>query len=267
MKNQVITLPLIDSLNENLKYKCIAVRKKIEITKNVVSSNIKIYSNCKYVLYVNTQPVLRSLGVYEKDLRYVQEADITAFTRDGINAVCIMLYSATDEEPFVYVDGEINLADEVIKITANESFKVSLVDAYDENAPKIAYFKTPIEVFDNSKYEENWLNCDFDDAKWKNAVVKTDELTLRTEIDNLSFLEEEYEGKLILAAGVGNEAKDTLAVHKRITEEMKDVKMSHVFVVGTSCEIKPLDKGAFSYVLVDFEKLVSGFLKLLTPNS
>ena len=106
MKNKVITVPLTDSLNENLKYKCIAVRKKLEIAKNVVSSEIKIYSNCKYVLYVNTQPVLRALGVYDKDLRYVQQADISAFTRDGLNAICVMLYSATDEEPFVYIDGE-----------------------------------------------------------------------------------------------------------------------------------------------------------------
>ena len=51
--------------------------------------------------------------------------------------------------------------------------------------------KPNIEVFDNSKYEEKWLNCDFDDSKWENASVKTDELTLRTEKDSLSFNEEE----------------------------------------------------------------------------
>ena len=262
MKNKVITMPLFDQLNESLKYKCIAVRKKLEIAKNVVSSSIKIYSNCQYVLYVNTQPVLRSLGVNDMNLRKVHEADITDFTRDGVNAICVMLYSTTDEEPFLYIDGEINAGDETIKISADESFKISVVKAYDENAPRRAYFKTPVEVFDNSKYEENWLNCDFDDEKWENASVKTDEFTLRTETDAITFKEEEYEGKLILAAGTGNEAKDTLPVHQRIAKEMQDVKMSHVFVVGTSCEIKPLDKGSFSYVLVDFEKVVSGFLKL-----
>ncbi len=262
MKNKVITMPLFDPLNESLKYKCIAVRKKLEIAKNVVSSSIRIYSNCLYVLYVNTQPVLRSLGVNDTDLRKIQEADITTFTRDGINAICVMLYSYTDEEPFVYIDGEIDTGDEKITVSSDESFKISVVEAYDEKAPKLAYFKNPVEVFDNSKYEENWLNCDFNDEKWKNATVKSDELSLRTEADKLSFTEEEYEGKLILAAGVGNEASDTLAVHQRIAAEMKDVKMSHVFVIGTSCEIKPLDKGSFSYILVDFEKVVSGFLKL-----
>ena len=195
MKNKVITMPLFDQLNEALKYKCIAVRKKLEIAKNVVSSSVNIYSNCQYVLYVNTQPVLRALGVNDMNLRKIQEADITAFTRDGINAICVMLYSTTDEEPFLYIDGEIVCGDETIKLSADESFKMSVVKAYDENAPKLAYFKTPVEVFDNSKYEENWLNCDFDDEKWENASVKTDELTLRTEKDTITFTEEANKGE------------------------------------------------------------------------
>lgn len=260
MKNKVIKLPLFDALNESLKNRCIGIRKKIEIKKNVVSSKIKLYANCQFVLYVNTQPVLRYLDVSDKDMRKFEETDITAFTRDGINAICVMLY-AGNEEPFLYIDGEIDLGDEKIKITGDESFKVKLIEAYKENAPKLVYFKNPVEAFDNREYED-WLDCNFDDSKWENAVVKTDEETLRLEKNNISFKEEEFEAKIILAAGVGEEAKDDLPVHLRIYEEAKKVKMSHVFVVGTKCEINPLDKGSFSYVLVDFEKVVSGFLKL-----
>ena len=260
MKNKVIKLPLFDPLNESLKNRCIGIRKKIEIKKNVVSSKIKLYANCQFILYVNTQPVLRYLDVSDRDMRKFEEADITAFTRDGVNSICVMLY-AGNEEPFLYIDGEIDLGNEKIKIIGDESFKVKLIDAYKENAPKLVYFKNPVEAFDNRVYED-WLDCNFDDSKWKNAVVKTDEETLRLEKNNISFKEEEFEAKIILAAGSGAEASDSLPVHLRIYEEAKNVKMSHMFVVGTNCEIKPLDKGFFSYILIDFEKVVSGFLKL-----
>ncbi len=260
MKNKVIKLPLFDALNESLKNRCVAFRKKLEIKKNVVSSKIKLYANCQFVLYVNTQPVLRYLDISDKDNRKYEEADITAFTRDGNNSICVMLY-AGEKEPYLYIDGEIDLGDEKIKIVGDESFKVKLIEDYKPGAPKLVYFKNPVEIFDNRDYED-WLDCNFDDSGWKNAVVKTDEETIRLEKNNISFKEEETEAKIVLAAGAGAEASDSLPVHLRIYEEAKNVKMSHVFVVGTSCEIKPLDKGSFSYLLIDFEKVISGFLKL-----
>lgn len=261
MKNKVIKLPLADPLNESLKNRCIAVRKKLEIKKKVISSKIKLYANCQFVLYVNTQPVLRHLGADDRDIRRYEEVDITDFTRDGNNSICVMLY-AGENAPFLYIDGEIQLEGERVKISPEAGFKIKLIEAYLKDAPRLVYFKNPVEVFDNRIYEEEWLNCDYDDSKWENAVVKTDEETIRVEKNNISFKEEEFNAKIILGAGVGFEAKDSLPVHHRITEEVKNLKMNHMFVVGTDCEIKPLDKGSFSYVLIDFEKVVSGFLKL-----
>ena len=97
MKNKVIKLPLFDPLNESLKNRCIGIRKKIEIKKNVVSSKIKLYANCQFILYVNTQPVLRYLDVSDRDMRKFEETDITAFTRDGVNSICVMLYAGNEE--------------------------------------------------------------------------------------------------------------------------------------------------------------------------
>ena len=42
MKNKVIKLPLFDHLNQSLKNRCVAVRKKIEIKKKVISSKVKL---------------------------------------------------------------------------------------------------------------------------------------------------------------------------------------------------------------------------------
>lgn len=260
MKNKVIKLPLFDPLNESLKNRCIGVRKKIELKKDVITSRLKLYANCQFALYVNTQPVLRYLDISDKDTRKYEEVDITDFTRNGNNSICVMLY-AGEEEPWLYIDGEIDTGEEKIKISADEEFKVKLIDAYKENAPKLVYFKNPVEIFDNRVYED-WLDCDFDDSRWKNASVNTDEETIRLERNNISFKEEEFEAKIVLGAGTGTEANDSLPVHLRIYEETKNVKMNHVFVVGANCEIKPLDKGSFSYLLIDFERVVSGFLKL-----
>ena len=261
MKNNVIKLKLSDPLNDSLKNRCVAVRKKLEIKKRVISSKLKLYANCQFVLYVNTQPVLRYLDISDKDMRRYEEVDITDFTRDGNNSICVMLYAGEDA-PFLYIDGELQLEGETVKLDAQSGFKVKLVEAYLKDAPKLVYFKNPVEVFDNRIYEEEWLNCDFDDSKWENADVKADEETIRTEKNNISFKEEEYDAKIILGAGAGVEARDSLTVHHRIAEEVKNLKMNHMFVVGTDCEIKPLDKGSFSYALIDFEKVVSGFLKL-----
>ena len=261
--NTVIRYPAKDELNENYEKKCICFRKTFDADVNTKKASIKVYGGARYLLYVNTLPVLRFISFSDKDNRKYKEADISQFIRNGKNAICVMMMPDKDDAAFLYIEASVEKDNnEVLTIKSDASFKCDILKAYDNNAPKTDITKPCCEIFDNRVYDESWLEGDFDDSKWINAEQIADKYTLRLEKESISSKEEEINAKLIIAAGAGNETDDDILLHKKLEKEVIKTDIGHVFVVGASCEIKPLDKGTFSYVLVDFEKAVTGFLRL-----
>lgn len=263
MSGKVIEFPTADKLNDPVSDKCICFRKIVDVKKNIISANIKIYSNSKYILYINTQPVIRASFKNDDNYGQYQVMDIKDFITEGKNTFAVMCYTGDEKRLSLYISGCINFDDGTVsEISSDSSFKCACMELFDSDAPFLYGFKYRTEVFNNAKYDEKWLERDYDDSSWLWAKEKGNTGSLCINERKILTSESESDAKVIIAAGAGREANTDLLLHKQIFSEVNSLKLTHMYVMGTKCEMKPLDKGNFNYMLVDFDKTVTGFIKL-----
>ena len=246
-------------------------RKTFLCDKMPKSAILNIFVQSQYKLYINGEEIVSSCaGISESAT--TDEVDILQYLKQGKNVIGVFAHYIP------YPVSEIALRQKGVifelklnytgarneTIVSDSSVLCSVCDAYMTNAPRLLYDKAACEVFDNSVYESDWTEIDFDDAHWEYAVGKELSETEYFDIEKSEFkcaVKHIHSAKAIVAAGTGDDIKG-LSLAEILFSQLPRCVLNKLYVVGTECEIQPMDKGQHSYILVDFDRVCSGYIKL-----
>ncbi len=246
-------------------------RKTIMCDKLPKSAILDIFVQSEFRLYVNGEALLRgNAGISEKG--EYSETDIIPFLKQGKNVIAIFAcYHA-------YPLSKIALRQKGVifnlrldytgarqeEFVSDSSVKCMICDAYSEDAPRMCSEKATVEVMDNSMYPADWTEVDFDDLYWEDSteISLCDTNYFDMPISEYKPMREHmYSAKAIIAAGTGDDLKG-ISLKDTFYHETVKCELNKLYVVGVECEIQPIDKGQHSYILVDFDKVCTGYLKL-----
>ncbi|MBQ2897782.1 MAG: hypothetical protein IJE46_05640 [Clostridia bacterium] len=246
-------------------------RKTFMCDKLPKTAVLNIFVQSKYRLYINGESVLRfDAGISENG--EMIELDVLPFLKQGKNVIAIFacFYSYPVSNIELRQKGVIfnlNLDYSGARqenVISDTSVKSRICDAYLAGAPSLNDNKSEIELFDNSVYNSQWTLVDFDDFEWDYSE-ETDLCDTRyfdIPKSNYSVTSEHiYSAKAIIAAGTGNDKKG-LSLKENFYHENAKCELNKLYVMGVECELQPIDKGQYSYILVDFDRLCNGYLKM-----
>ncbi len=241
----------------------ICFRKTFEIEGNIKKAEIKTFANSKYVLYINGQFVKRGIYPHDEVLQQYDNIRIDSFLKNGKNVIGFICAPSVMGESMLFAEIDIELnSGEKMSFAADRSFKSNICKAY--NTGNLLNACDYSEIFDGREYREDWLDENFDDSNWfecsEKRLYSTSVLNIAER--EIKIKETVHKARAIVSAGSGNECSTEINLLRQTRKEIETVKAGTLYVIGTDCEIKPLDKGYFSYILIDVDKDVTGFVKL-----
>ena len=246
-------------------------RKTVMCDKLPKSAILNIFVQSQYKLYINGDEITSS-AAGTGECAKTDEIDVLAYLKQGKNVIAIFAHyipypvsKVALRQKGVIFDLQLNYTGARTEtVVSDSSVLCSLCDAYMKNSPRLSGEKTACEVFDNSVYEADWAQIDYDDIDWENASQTELSETEYFDIEKSEFKltkKHIHSAKAIIAAGTGDDVKG-LNLAETFYSELPRCVLNKLYVVGTECEIQPMDKGQHSYILVDFDRICSGCIKL-----
>lgn len=246
-------------------------RKTFMCDKIPKSAVLNIFVQSEYRLYINGEEIAYS-SAGTGECAKTDAIDVLTYLKQGKNVIAIFAHYIP------YPISRISLKQKGVifdlrldytgarneKVVSDSSVLCSDCDAYLSGAPRLSSEKTACEVFDNSLYEADWMQVDFDDTDWQCAVQTELSKTEYFDIEKSEFKcanNHIHSAKAIVAAGTGDDVKG-LSLVETFYSELPRCVLNKLYVVGTECEIQPMDQGQHSYILVDFDRVCSGYIKL-----
>lgn len=169
-----ITIPNADEKHAD---KHILFRKKFLLSGNVSDAIIKITADDYFKLYINGEFVTQGPPPSYPSAYYYMELPIGGFLKNGENTIAVhSLYQGLINRVFVSGDmreglwAEISIGGKVVLAT-DESWKCRISSAYSPMGI-VGYDTQYTELFDSRCEEIGFEKEDYDDEKWKNAVIK-----------------------------------------------------------------------------------------------
>lgn len=246
-------------------------RKTVMCDKLPKSAILNIFVQSQYKLYINGEEVVAS-DAGAGECAKTDEIDVLTYLRQGKNVIAIFAhyipYPITKialRQKGVIFDLKLNYTGARNEsIISDSSVLCAPCDAYMKNAPKLSKEKTACEVFDNGAFDSDWTQVDYDDIDWECAVQTNLSETEYFDIEKSEFkcpVKHIHSAKAIIAAGTGDDIKG-IDLAGTLYGNLPRCVLNKLYVVGTECEIQPMDKGQHSYILVDFDRVCSGYIKL-----
>ncbi len=241
----------------------VCFRKEFELENEVKNAEIKTFANSKYVLYINGAFVKRGIYPADEVLQQYDKIQIGEFLKQGKNVISFLCAPSVSGYSMLFAEVSVELkTGEQVFFSADKTFKSNICKAYANgdllNACDYG------EIFDNREYDTSWLFENFDDSNWfecsERMLYSTSVLNIAER--EIKIKETTSKARAIISAGSGVECASELNLLRQVKKEIETVKAGTLYVIGTDCEIKPLDKGYFSYILIDVEKEVTGLIKL-----
>lgn len=163
--------------SEKFQNKHILFRQKF-MCKDPKDAKILITADDYYKLYINGEFVTQGPAPSYNFAYYYNSIDISAFLQEGENTIAVHTYYQGLINR-VWVSGdlrhmlvcEIQQGSDVLLYT-DESWKTSEHSAYYSCGALAGYKTSFVEGYDASSKELGFESIDFDDSKWKNAVIK-----------------------------------------------------------------------------------------------
>ncbi len=246
-------------------------RKTIMCDKMPKSAILNIFVQSEYKLYINGEEVVSSTAT-TGECATTDELDVLTYLKQGKNVIAIFAHYIPYQISKIALRQKGVIFDLKLAYTGarNETFVsdssvlCSLCNAFMKDAPRLSDDKTTCEVFDNSIFDADWMQIDFDDIDWECATQTNLSDTEYFDIQKGGFKTTQkhiHSAKAIIAAGTGDDVKG-LGLAQTFYSELPKCILNKLYVVGTQCEIQPMDKGQHSYILVDFDRVCSGYIKL-----
>jgi alpha-L-rhamnosidase len=162
------------------------LRKSFDLAAPVAQTRLHLAVADKYLLYVNGQYVgrepCRSIG--PRWISY-DTRDVTAYLKPGRNTLAVLayFYGGGDRHPFshfkragLFAQLEVDLANgSRALIVSDESWKVRAASGFRRDV-KVGNGSSqiPTEVYEAGRDPEDWMNTDYDDSVWDQAVQLPD---------------------------------------------------------------------------------------------
>ena len=242
-------------------------RRTFKLDFQATSAKLRILVDSKMCLYINGKFVKRALYSGLNSARIYDEIDATNYLVAGYNVIAILalhygydtVYCQNDRPGLLYdlkITGE---KGEVLTVASDKKTKAKICDAYDRFAPKISNNGGCVEIFDNRRFDEAWIDLDYDDSLWRSAAEETIEFPASVHTKRMTdkLIEKRHTAKTIISGSVSVESQKE-GIFDRITEEIEMCRFNDMYVMGSSCEIKPCETGKMSYVVIKFGKVRRG---------
>ncbi len=246
-------------------------RKAFVCDKMPKTAVLSIFAQSKYRIFINGESVLRGDCGINKNPE-LTDINVLPYLKQGKNVIaifaCFYPYHVLDielrQKGIIF---SINLDYSGARqefIVSDETVKSMVCNAYLKDAPVFDENKKIIEVFDNNLFDEEWTLIDYEDYDWDNAQGKPLCDTMYFDIAKSEYKavsEHMYSAKAIIAAGTGKDVKG-VSLKESIHHEIPKIELNKLYVAGAQCELQPIDKGQYSYIVVDFGRECNGYIKI-----
>ncbi|MCL2665594.1 MAG: hypothetical protein FWE82_08275, partial [Defluviitaleaceae bacterium] len=149
----------------------------------ISAAEFNIFADTTYALYVNGE--FAGFGPVRFDPLYPQydTYNLKQYLSDGKNAVCVLVnfnghktYKSIPMKAAMIGWGSVCADGGTVDLTTNEkNWKCARHTAYDRYAPKLSFALGAQIHYDQSKFDEAWINADYDDTGWENAAELSDQ--------------------------------------------------------------------------------------------
>ena len=159
------------------------LRKSFELDRPSQQALLHVAAADKYMLWVNGCYVgrgpCRSMG---PERMYYDTHDITAWLRDGKNAIAVHAYFygcsnhfSSNQRTGLFAQAELTGSDGAVKVFgSDDSWRVCPVAGYERDAERMGGTSGIVnEILDGRKETVGWQGTDFDDTSWETALPIT----------------------------------------------------------------------------------------------
>jgi hypothetical protein len=156
----------------------------IKDTARVKEAELHIFADTVYALYVNG--CFTGFGPVRFDPRFPQydTYDLNGLLRDGDNTIAALVnfhghkvFKSIPAQAAMLAWGKVVLPEGLIDLkTGNdaEPWKCRQHTAYTRYTPKLSFALDTQSFYDQKIFDENWIQPDYDDGAWQNAVLIKD---------------------------------------------------------------------------------------------
>jgi len=156
-----------------------AFRKTFRITAETATADFNIFADTCYKLYVNGAFV--GFGPARFDSRFPQydTYDLTPYLKTGKNAIAVIAnfhghktFKNVPEIAAMIAWGNVGDTD---LSTNSGGWKCEKYEACSRYTPKLSFALNAQIFYDQDKFDTDWINADYDDSHWHNAVELDDQ--------------------------------------------------------------------------------------------
>ena len=249
-------------------------RKKFVIEKPLKSATVRVLADSRYNFYVNGVRAGRGPSRSDPRWKLYDILDITDLLHEGENlfSASVLYYGvgtghSVDRIPAFFAETKLTYHDDSEQIVSTDNtWKAYISKMLDRTAPRVNGCKGPIEVWD-LRESVGFTAMDFDDSEWENAKDRDAAMSpfwnlYPRQIPNLK--ETYIPARAVVGAGTGKAEKNITVpeMHLKIKRELDNLTPTTMYVLGVEGELSIVDKDEFNYVIIDFEKVLSGYISI-----
>ena len=244
--------------------------------KRIGHSNFRLFADSRYVLYVNGSYVTKGPARSNPDYQFYDCVEVSSYLHSGQNVIAVLALHygygtghSMHRIPAFFLDGNIVLEEgEEIAVKTGEGWVCHLPEAFLPNPPRVNGCKGPCQLFDNRKYEENWILPEYDDSTWirchqrdTNRVSPFRNL-LKRPIPQLVEKSVKASGMIAMGVGVTVPQSDHAHMHLAIKQECTTMTLEYTEPQQLPQMFPKHKEQEFGVMCLDFGKVTAGYLNL-----
>jgi alpha-L-rhamnosidase len=160
-------------------------RRTLEIDATIISSDISITVDGRYLLYVNGAEIGRGPVRCSPLFQRYDSYDIGPYLRPGYNVIAVLIHTYGIDTAFyegtkglwrpvfgeggLWVQGSITTAMGTQNLDSDTHWRCTQSYAWQQDVPRINHGLGFIECLDGNALPTNWTDAEFDDEGWDNA--------------------------------------------------------------------------------------------------
>jgi len=155
------------------------LRRRFEVSDVAMRALLRISADTNYMVWLNGRYVGQGPGPYVREVRPVDEHDVTGLIREGENVICVLgswwgMTSHSRPRGDAGVIAELSWEDAAgatHRVGSDESWRALMSRAWERDTPRRNADLGFTEYFDARREPPDWLEPRFDDSAWPQATL------------------------------------------------------------------------------------------------